>query len=89
MSHPKAFKAAWVGSFPILRFVRQRWSPRGHPWPQVRPIGQNLKSLALASKPSNPRKYPVLGSRTTFFFDLLKMSQGHDQLTIFGFEVYV
>ena len=66
----------------------QRWSPRGRPCPPGRPRGHNLKSLTLAlkaksltmaSKPSSPRKYPVLGSRTTLFFDLLKMGQGHDQ----------
>ena len=30
---------------------KQRWSPRGRPWPRERPRGHILKSLALASKP--------------------------------------
>ena len=38
-----------------------------------------MKSLALASKPANPRKCLVLGSRTAVFFDSMKMGQGHDQ----------
>ena len=53
--------------------IDQRWSPRGRPWLP----GHNLKSLAskvnfLASKPTSPRKCPVLGSRTALFFDRLK-----------------
>ena len=55
----------------------QRWSPRGRPWPR----GQILKSLALASKvqslalasrPQVLENWPVLGSRTAVFFELLK-----------------
>ena len=40
----------------------QRWSP----W------GQILKSLALASRPQVLENWPVLGSRTAVFFELLK-----------------
>ena len=46
----------------------QRWSPRGRPWPR----GQILKSLALASRPQVLENWPVLGSRTAVFFELLK-----------------
>ena len=35
-------------------------------------LASKLKSLALASKPTSPRKCPVLGSRTAVFFDWLK-----------------
>ena len=60
---------------------KQRWSPRGRPWPRGRPRGHILKSLALASKvkslalasrPQVLENWPVLGSRTALFFELLK-----------------
>ena len=41
---------------------KQRWSP----W------GQILKSLALASRPQVLENWPVLGSRTVLFFEVLK-----------------
>ena len=57
----------------------QRWSPRGRPWPRGRPRGHILKSLSLASKvkslasrPQVLENWPVLGSRTALFFELLK-----------------
>ena len=55
----------------------QRWSPRGRPWPRGRPRGHILKSLAskvksLASRPQVRENWPVLGSRTALFFELLK-----------------
>ena len=62
----------------------QRWSPRGRPWPRGRPRGQILKSLALASKvkflalasrPQVLENWPVLGSRTALFFELLKFCE--------------
>ena len=56
----------------INRLVRQRWSPRGRPWPRGRPRGQILKSLALASRPQVLENWPVLGSRTALFFGKLK-----------------
>ena len=40
----------------------QRWSPRGH----------ILKTLALTSRPQVLENWPVLGSRTALFFELLK-----------------
>ena len=46
----------------------KRWSPRGRSWPR----GQILKSLALASRPQVLKNWPVLGSRTALFFELLK-----------------
>ena len=49
----------------------QRWSPRGRPWPR----GQILKSLALASRPQVLENWPVLGSRTAVFFELLKFCE--------------
>ena len=53
-----------------LRLVTyQRWSPRGRPW---LPRGHILKSLALASRPQVLENWPVLGSRTALFFELLK-----------------
>ena len=64
---------------------KQRWSPRGRPWPRGRPRGHILKSLALAlaskvkslalalaSKPQVLENWPVLGSRTALFFKQLK-----------------
>ena len=59
----------------------QRWSPRGRPWPRRRPRGHILKflalaskvkSLALASRPQVLENWPVFGSRTAVFFELLK-----------------
>ena len=53
-------------------YKRQRWSPRGRPWPR----GHILKSLALASKvkslaskPQVVKNCPVLGSRTALYFE--------------------
>ena len=63
----------------IANTSHQRWSPRGRPWPRERPRGQILKSLAskvkslaLASRPQVLENWPVLGSRTALFFELLK-----------------
>ena len=60
----------------------QRWSPRERPWPRGRPRGHILKSLALASKvkslasrPQVLENWPVLGSRTAVFFELLKFCE--------------
>ena len=38
---------------------------------QVFGLGLEAQVLALASKPTSPRKYPVLGSRTALFFNWL------------------
>ena len=48
--------------------AKQRWSPRGRPWPR----GHIFKSLALASKPQVLENCPVFGSRTALFFEWLK-----------------
>ena len=55
----------------------QRWSPRGRPWPQGHilkflALASKVKSLALASRPQVLENWPVLGSRTAVFFELLK-----------------
>ena len=66
-----------------MDFINQRWSPRGRPWPRGHPRGHILKSLALAlawkvkslalaSRPQVLKNWPVLGSRTALFFELLK-----------------
>ena len=52
----------------IFKASCQRWSPRGRPWHR----GHILKSLALASRPQVLENWPVLGSRTAVFFELLK-----------------
>ena len=49
-----------------MNYNYQRWSPRGRPWPR----GHILKSLA--SRPQVLENWPVLGSRTAVFFELLK-----------------
>ena len=62
-----------------MHTLYQRWSPRGRPWPRGRTRGHILKSLAwkvkslaLASRPQVLENWPVLGSRTALFFELLK-----------------
>ena len=69
--------------FWIRHCSQQRWSPRGRPWPR----GHILKSLALASKvkslasrPQVLENWPVLGSRTALFFELLKFCGAHEKL---------
>ena len=58
---------------PAKPTFKQRWSPRGRPWPRGRPQGQILESLALASKPQVLENCPVLGSRTApLLFESLK-----------------
>ena len=47
----------------------QRWSPRGH---ILKSLASKVKSLALASRPQVLENWPVLGSRTALFFELLK-----------------
>ena len=72
----------------------QRWSPRGRPWPRGRLRGHILKSLALASKvkslaskPQVLENWPVLGSRTAVFFELLKFCGALEKF--FGKRVFV
>ena len=55
---------------------KQRWSPRGRPWPRGHilkslALASKVKSLALASRPQVLENWPVLGSRTAVFFELL------------------
>ena len=47
----------------------QRWSPQGH---ILKSLALKVKSLALASRPQVLENWPVLGSRTAVFFELLK-----------------
>ena len=63
-----------------LLSYKQRWSPRGRSWPRGRPrehilmpldLASKVKSLAL--KPKVVENWPVLGSRTALFFELLKV----------------
>ena len=49
----------------------QRWSPRGHILKSLA-LASKVKSLALASRPQVLENWPVLGSRTAQFFELLK-----------------
>ena len=74
----KHFALSFNVSFLVFRHCgMQRWSPRGRPWPR----GHILKSLALASKVKSLvlasrhqvlENWPVLGSGTAVFFELLK-----------------
>ena len=70
----------------------QRWSLWGRPWPRGRPRGQILKSLAskvksLASRPQVLENWPVLGSRTALFFELLKFCEALEKF--FGKRFFV
>ena len=70
----------------VTQSAEPRWSSLGRPWPRGRPRGHILKSLALkvkslalkvkslalASRPQVLENWPVLGSRTAVFFELLK-----------------
>ena len=49
--------------------VKQRWSPREQ---ILKSLASMVKSLALASRPQVLENWPVLGSRTALFFELLK-----------------
>ena len=65
--------------------IRQRWSPRGRPWPRgqiLKSLASKVKSLALASRPQVLENWPVLGSRTALFFELLKFCRALEK--IFG-----
>ena len=48
---------------------RQRWSPRGH---ILKSLVLASKVKSLASRPQVLKNWPVLGSRTAVFFELLK-----------------
>ena len=49
--------------------TQQRWKTFWSPWPYPR---GHILSLALASRPQVLENWPVLGSRTAVFFELLK-----------------
>ena len=57
----------------VLYCLDPRWSPRGRPWPR----GHIL--MSLASKPQVLENWPVLGSRTALFFELLKACGGPEK----------
>ena len=48
---------------------QQRWSPRGH---ILKSLALASKVKSLASRPQVLENWPVLGSRTALFFELLK-----------------
>ena len=56
-----------------ILLANQRWSPRGHILKSLA-LASKVKSLALAlaSRPQVLENWPVLGSRTALFFELLK-----------------
>ena len=68
---------------PTYGDLQQRWSPRGRPWPR----GHILKSSALASRPQVLENWPVLGSRTAVFFELLKFCEALEKF--FGKRFFV
>ena len=54
----------------------QKWSLRGRPRGHILKslaLASKVKFLALASKPQFLENWPVLGSRTALFFELLKV----------------
>ena len=76
----------------MLYYVYQRWSPRGRPWPRGQilkslALASKVKSLALASRPQVLENWPVLGSRTAVFFELLKFCGALEKF--FGKRVFV
>ena len=70
----------------------QRWSPRGRPWPRGHilkslALASKVKSSALASRPQVLKNWPVLGSRTAVFFELLKFCEALEKF--FGKRFFV
>ena len=68
----------------------QRWSPQGRPWPRghiLKSLASKVKSLALASRPQVLKNWPVLGSRTALFFELLKFCEALEKF--FGKRFFV
>ena len=64
----------------------QRWSPRGHILKSLA-LASKVKSLALASRPQVLENWPVLGSRTALFFELLKFCEALEKF--FGKRFFV
>ena len=107
MNHFYFFKAVYCNNTNVVEMqkqtnnelsnnMKQRWSPRGRPWPRGRPRGHILKSLALASKvkslalasrPQVLENWPVLGLRTARFFELLKFCEALEKY--FGKRFFV
>ena len=58
----------------FLKHEEQRWSPRGHILKSLA-LASKVKSLALVSRPQVLENWPVLGSRTALFFELLKFRE--------------
>ena len=63
----------------------QRWSPRGRQI--LKSLASKVKSLALASRPQVLENWPVLGSRTAVFFELLKFCEALEKF--FGKRFFV
>ena len=75
-----------------IQYNKQRWSPRGRPWPRGQilkslALASKVKSLALASRPQVLENWPVLGSRTALFFGKLKFCGAVEK--IFGKRFFV
>ena len=59
--------------------LHQRWSPRGHILKSLAlALASKVKSLAL--RPLVLKNWPVLGSRTALFFELLKFCEALENL---------
>ena len=65
---------------------QQRWSPRGHILKSLA-LASKVKSLVLASRPQVLENWPVLGSRTALFFELLKFCEALENF--FGKRFFV
>ena len=68
----------------------QRWSSRERPRGQILKflaLASKVKSLALASRPQVLENWPVLGSRTAVFFELLKFRGAFEKF--FGKRYFV
>ena len=67
---------------------QQRWSPRRHILKSLAlALASKVKSLALASRPQVLENWPVLGSRTALFFELLKFCEALENF--FGKRFFV
>ena len=70
----------------------QKWSTRGRPWPRGQilkslALASKVKTLALASRPQVLENWPVLGSRTALFFELLKFCGAPEKF--FGKRIFL
>ena len=69
-----AVKQRFDCAYKTLYTIYQRWSPRGQILKSLA-LASKVKSLALASRPQVLENWPVLGSRTAVFFELLKFCE--------------